>query len=144
VLNPDDIDLIERFNEATKLLSTTRVAQLSRISEPTVRRLREGMPARLTTDVRLAMISYLKLSGSVGISRETTEDKPRRGAGRSDQLIEMLSQKNALRRMAQTISDKDLVKVAYAIAIDDGWSEEEMKQLDVWRREILGDEADSG
>lgn len=61
---------------------------------------------------------------------------------RVSQLIDLLIQKDALRRWAGTVPLRDLVKGAYQIAFDEGWTEEEFKQLDEWRRELLGSEGD--
>ena len=60
----------------------------------------------------------------------------------AEQLIYYFSEPAALRRFAREIGAKDLIKMAYTIAIDDGWPEGEIRKLDAWRRDLLGpDEA---
>lgn len=131
-------------------MSTTEAGRLIGVSHESVARWRReefttlhpGTRRRLKAFVRVHRNEPSRNGQAVHVREVGPEYAPR--AKRVGELIEMLSQKDALRRMAQTISNRDLVKAAYAIAIDDGWSEEEMKQLDLWRQEILGDEADPG
>lgn len=62
VLSSDDKQLVTTYNDATRHLSTYRAAEETGISEATVRRLRniERPPARITSDVRVAIMSYLE------------------------------------------------------------------------------------
>lgn len=45
-----------------------------------------------------------------------------------------------LRRFAGTPSMKDAVKAAFAIAVDENFSDEEMDKLQAWRRDVLAQE----
>lgn len=146
----DEMGMVLTALERVEGLSNGTAGVKIGVSEPTVRRWRSGdiaLPLRSSTREALRLFLGLRTAtnGAVHVhERPTTAYGETPRSRRVGELIEMLAQKDALRRMARTISDKDLVTSAYAIAIADGWTEEEMQQLDAWRREILGGETNAG
>lgn len=161
-ISADDKELLDIFRERTKMLSAKRIAGITGVSVGTAHRIKKGNPTRLSTNTRFAMIHYLTVIGVIekgskwdikvprGTDKPVTSVEPssesvtlgRFASSRVEQLIEMLEQKDALRRWAGTVPVRDLVKGAYQIAFDEGWTEKEFKQLDEWRRELLGSEGD--
>lgn len=66
----------------------------------------------------------------------------RREGSPAEQLIYMVQHPEMLRRFSGTPSMKDAVKAAFAIAVDENFSDEEMDKLQAWRRDVLSQEGE--
>lgn len=60
-----------------------------------------------------------------------------RPGARAERHFDCFDHPDAVRPLGPALSPEDRVRAAYAIAIEDGWPEEEIDELDHWRREVL-------
>lgn len=117
----------------------TEKARRLGVSESTVRRWLSGeiaVPLRRST--REPLERFLR-----GESRDpdATEPGSDHQPTAAEELLDHLRQRAGLRRVARELTDKDLIAVAYTIARKDNWTLDELKKLDAWRNEILGERA---
>lgn len=75
--------------------------------------------------------------------RQTGIVSASRPSDRAAELLRALDHPEFVRRVAGKLSVRDRIAAAYAIAIDDRFTPEEMRQLDAWRDRLLADEAES-
>lgn len=140
--------LVEELRES---VGVTALAEETGVNRQTIYDLMKGSTPATKTVQRLDPVlkeSSTELT-SVGIPASERADitsgegwKADPQGSPAEQLINTLQNPELLRRFAGTPTMKDVVKSAFAIAVDEDFAEEEMDKLQAWRRDVLSQEGE--
>jgi transcriptional regulator with XRE-family HTH domain len=92
-----------------------------------------------TAGVTAAWLRYGGETETVASSTPMMVREPRATYGAEiEDLLDLMGVQGGLRRAFREHEPKDLVRVVYQVAIDDGWPKDKMAELDRLRERILG------
>lgn len=81
-----------------------------------------------------------RLLGERPVNQYGSSDHPEQGGQAAEQLIDYLSNRVGMRRVAGELTDKDLIAAAYTLARKYGFGTEDYRRLDAWRDQIIQSE----
>jgi transcriptional regulator with XRE-family HTH domain len=150
VSNPSELDdLLKRFRAivSARHMSAREISEQTGLNRETASQLKRGKDLRLhPPNVRkiaefVERVEQESSSVSRGMVREARQHY---GPGRVDGLLQLFDSGEMLRRMARHIPPKDLYLMAMDLALELGYSEEELDRIHEWGKQLLKDEKDSG
>lgn len=125
--------------EASLHASLRKVARQVGVSHTTLHNLLNGAVPSHKTLVKLERWAGSRAAVRTASGRTGgPEDAP------ASELATFLGQRAGLEQILALLDSRDLLRIAYSLAVTGGWSRDDLRQLDGWRDHILSGLASEG